>query len=125
MSIFIAIKLPLVVANCIGAANIDGVQFRLDFNAAPSRVATPAEIAQAQTLVDQDVADTLNKSSQATAAKASLAQLQADVPIIDAIINAGAVLSLLALQQQVKDLAKAAKNANASAQAVIAGSLGK
>lgn len=113
MSTLVIDKFPAFVPECVGASDEKGA-YRLSFrNGAglKARLATPAEVAQAESMVAQDAANDAAKDAAAGVAKQSVA-------LLDAIIAAPPVLTIAALDAVTRQLAQIVK-------ASITGSFGK
>lgn len=107
-------KFPLFVFECVGASDAKGGNYRLSFrdgSGIKERLATPAEVAQADSMVAQDAADEAAKDAAAGVAKRSVA-------LLDAIIAAPPVLTVAGLDAVTRQLAQIVK-------ASITGALGK
>lgn len=69
-------KFPLQVASCVGACNLGGGVFRLDFANGTSRQATAQEISAAQASVDSDATDEATVAAAKTAARSDYTTMQ-------------------------------------------------
>lgn len=94
-------KLPVQVASCVGACNLGGGVYRLDFANGSTRQATAQEIAAAQAAVDLDASDDATVTAAKTATRSDYTTMQT----IIAGVNAGTLTSAqkdAAIKQQAQ-----------------------